>query len=259
MKHVVMFSGGICSWAAARRVSEKHGTADLILLFADTKIEDEDSYRFLEEGAKDVGGELVRIADGRDPWQVFKDVRFLGNSRLDPCSRVLKRDLCDKWMRDHFKPDECRVYLGLDWTEIHRAERAAGRWMPYTAESPMCDKPYMTKMQMIASLATRGIKPPRLYAMGFSHANCGGFCIKAGHGHFATLLRELPARYRYHEGKEQELREHLGADVSILKDRTGGVAKPMTLKTLRERIEARGEVDMFDIGGCGCFNDEEDK
>jgi 3'-phosphoadenosine 5'-phosphosulfate sulfotransferase (PAPS reductase)/FAD synthetase len=63
-----MFSGGVGSWAAARRVVEKHGTEDLVLLFADTLIEDEDTYRFLREAAANVGGQLVEIADGRTPW-----------------------------------------------------------------------------------------------------------------------------------------------------------------------------------------------
>ena len=36
MKHVVMFSGGLSSWAAAKRVAAEHGTDDLVLLFSDT-------------------------------------------------------------------------------------------------------------------------------------------------------------------------------------------------------------------------------
>lgn len=44
-KRVVMFSGGVGSWAAAKRVAERRGTDGLILLFADTKSEDEDTYR----------------------------------------------------------------------------------------------------------------------------------------------------------------------------------------------------------------------
>ena len=51
MQHVVMFSGGAGSWMTAKRVAEKHGTDNLILLFADTLIEDEDLYRFLDEAA----------------------------------------------------------------------------------------------------------------------------------------------------------------------------------------------------------------
>ena len=49
------------------------------------------------------------------------------------------------------------------------------------------------------------------------------------------------------EQKEQELRAFLGKNVSILKD--------LTLKALREKIEAKGQIDMFEIGGCGCFVD----
>lgn len=91
-----MFSGGICSWAAARRVAATYGKENLTLLFADTLIEDEDLYRFLEEASADVGVPVTRVADGRTPWEVFRDNRFIANSRVDICSRVLKREVCDK-------------------------------------------------------------------------------------------------------------------------------------------------------------------
>lgn len=39
MKHVVSYSGGIGSALSAIRVAIRYGTADLILLFADTLIE----------------------------------------------------------------------------------------------------------------------------------------------------------------------------------------------------------------------------
>ncbi len=65
MKHVVMFSGGIGSWMTAKRVADVHGTDDLTLLFADTKMEDEDLYRFLDESAANVGGTLVKVAESR--------------------------------------------------------------------------------------------------------------------------------------------------------------------------------------------------
>ena len=87
-KHIVMFSGGLGSWRAAKRVAAEYGTANLVLLFADTRMEDPDLYRFLHEAAADVGGELVVIAEGRTPWEVFTDVRFLGNSRVDPTYRA---------------------------------------------------------------------------------------------------------------------------------------------------------------------------
>jgi hypothetical protein len=54
--------GGVASWMTAKRVAAMHGTDGLVLLFADTLMEDEDTYRFLEAGAANVGGEFVRLA-----------------------------------------------------------------------------------------------------------------------------------------------------------------------------------------------------
>ena len=86
-------------------------------------MEDEDVYRFLPEAADNVGGQLVTIADGRDVWEVFFDEKMIGNTRVDICSRILKRDLARKWIENKYEPGEVIVYMGIDWTEIHRYER----------------------------------------------------------------------------------------------------------------------------------------
>lgn len=252
-QHVVMYSGGGGSWAAAKRVANEHGTENLTLLFADTLMEDEDLYRFLEESAADVGGQLVCISEGRDVWQVFKDVRYIGNTRIDPCSQVLKRQFMRTWLEENFDPADTVCYLGIDWTELHRHEQAKERWAPWAVESPLCEAPYLSKADIFNAMSKAGIKPPRLYLMGFPHNNCGGFCVKAGQKHFKHLLQVLPERYAYHEAKEQEMREYLGKDVAILRDRRGGTTKPLTLKALRERLENDStDVDELDWGGCGC-------
>ena len=256
MKHIVMFSGGLGSWMAAKVVAEKFGTEDLILLFADTKIEDEDLYRFLHEGAADVGGQLTVIAEGRTPWEVFFDTRFLGNSRVGNCSRVLKREFIRKWIEERYEPDECVMYLGIGAEESQRHDRAAEWWKPYVVKSPLCDPPFYSYGQMKDRLAEAGIQLPRLYELGFAHNNCGGFCVRSGQGQFAHLLKVFPERYAEHEAKEEELREYLEADVSILRDRTGGDLKPLTLKVFRERLaDADKQLDLFDWGGCGCMID----
>lgn len=250
---VVMFSGGVGSWSAARRVADRYGTDGLVLLFADTLIEDEDLYRFLDEAAADIGAPLVRIADGRTIWDVFRDERFLGNSRVDPCSKILKRELLRKWLETNRDPASTVVYLGIDWSEAHRFTSAAARWSPWSAEAPLTEKPYLEKRDELATLRLRGVRPPRLYELGFPHNNCGGGCVKAGHGQFAKLLEILPERYAEWERNEEELRVFLARDVSILKDESGdGRSKPLTLRDLRERIERDQPVDRFDWGGCGC-------
>jgi 3'-phosphoadenosine 5'-phosphosulfate sulfotransferase (PAPS reductase)/FAD synthetase len=257
MRHIVMYSGGIGSWAVAKRVAARDGTEDLILLFADTKTEDEDTYRFLRESAANVGGALVEIADGRMIWEVFRNTRFLGNHRVDPCSRILKRELCDRWLAEHCDPSETVIYLGIDWSESHRFERLRDRRLPWRYEAPLCDPPYLTKRDMHDWATREGLKKQRLYELGAAHANCGGGCVKMGIGGFTRLLRTFPERFAEWEANEEALRQELG-DVSILTDRNGGTRTLLTLRGLRERVEAGYQPDLFAIGGCGCFSDVEE-
>lgn len=254
--HVTMFSSGAGSWAAARRVQdtlmspgERH-----TLLFSDVSMEDEDNYRFLHEAAADVGAELVIVKDGRDIWDVFRDDRFLGNTRLANCSKFLKQKPARAWLDANCTPEDTAIYVGIDWTESHRVPDVEKGYRPYAAFAPLCAPPYLTKDQVLADLRARGIEPPRLYAMGFAHANCGGGCVRAGQGQFAHLLEVMPERYAWWEAKEQEVREHLDKDVAILRDRRGGTLTPLTLRAFRERHEGEPDLtDRDDVGGCGCF------
>jgi hypothetical protein len=258
MKRVVMFSGGAGSWAAAKRVAAQYGTADMTLLFTDTKSEDPDLYRFIYEAARNVGVPLTTIAEGRTVWELFFDEKMMGSSRVDLCSRVLKRELADKWLAEHFTAEDTTVYVGIDWTEEHRILRLAERKKPWRYEAPLCNPPYITKLDIITMLKQQGIEPPRMYGLGFAHNNCFGGCVKAGLGHWANLLRTMPEQYAMHERKEEEFRALVGKDVSILRRQTPQGTFPVTLKQHREELQAGGQCDMFDIGGCGCFSEVPD-
>jgi hypothetical protein len=252
MRHVVNFSGGLCSWLAAKRVADEHGTDRLVLLFADTMMEDHDLYRFLNDAAANIGVPITRIADGRTPWDIFRDNRFLGNARVDKCSQYLKRRLLDEWRADNCDPAETVVYVGLNWDEWHRFERFQARMHPWTVNAPLMSQPLLSKDQMIDVARTEGLRPSRAYEQGFPHDNCGGFCIKAGQAHFALLLRERPDVFAFHEQQEREFRAWIGKDVSILRDRTGGQVRTLTLEALRARIESNQQIDFHEWGGCGC-------
>lgn len=263
MNHLVMFSGGLSSWATGRIVVDRYGAENVTLLFANTRIEDEDLYHFIREASEDLGVPLTVVEDGRTPWQVFEDVKFIGNSGIDPCSRVLKRELLDAYRDLHFKPHNTTVYLGLGWWEAHRIERVKARCAPWRYECPLGERldidPDVLKEMVVAA----GMSLPRMYAEGFSHHNCGGFCIKAGQAQFARLLRWNKPRYLEHENEEQRLRDK-GINGTVLNDRRtvdGKVIRtPLTMRDFRLRLE----YDPFgfnanDEGGCGCAVPGEDE
>lgn len=251
---IVLYSGGALSWAAAMRTIERHGRDNVRLLFTDTSMEDEDLYRFLDDSERQLGVPLIRLKDGRTPWDVFNDEGMLGNARVDLCSRILKREVGQRWLAEH-APGRTLVF-GIDWTESHRLDGLRQRYgdMGYTVEAPMCDPPYLWKAKVFEWMAAEGLTPPRLYAMGFSHNNCGGFCVRAGQSHFAHLLTVMPDRYAQHEAQENALRAKLGKDVAVMVDRRGGgPRRPLTMTTFREQ---NAPHDGFDFGGCGCFIDD---
>src|SRR3990167_6192992 len=125
----------------------------------------------------------------------------------------------------------------------HRLVRAWPRGAPYKCFAPLIEPPFLSKNQIREMAKEAGLTEPRLYAMGFPHNNCGGFCIKAGQAHFKLLLEKLPERYAEHEAEERAFRERENKDVAILRDRRGGSVRPLTLEEFRLRVEAKKATD----------------
>lgn len=270
MRHVVNFSFGESSWATAKIVVQKYGAENVILLFADVRNEDEDTYAWGEAAAANVGARLVRIADGRTPWDVFFDEGMMGSTRADLCSRILKRELLDKWYIENCDPSDVTRYIGLNSEEADRFCRwdAKGkRWRGalhsfaergWLVRAPLCERGTMLSAGEVSAWREReGLWQQRLYREGFPHANCGGECVKQGQTGWLHLLKMRPAAFAKNEANEQEFRRRTGKDVAILRDRSGGTTKPLTLKELRERHEAGREMPLFDWGGCSCFSGSE--
>jgi hypothetical protein len=229
MKRIVQFSGGLASYFAAKRIVERHGAEDVILLFADTLIESDDLYRIMPTYVADVGARFERIADGRTPFDVFKDVRFIGNTQHDPCSQILKRELCRKWIEDRFSPtddilagmvEQAILCVGITWDE-GREDEIRERWKPWQVEFPLCDPPYITKQDMIRETLAKGLEVSRAYTEGFPHDNCGGGCVKAGISQWVHLRKIRPEVFQYWKDGEADAINEIGKDVAILRDRRG--------------------------------------
>lgn len=254
--HIVMYSGGLGSFYTAKHLLEVEKVHP-ILLFADTRMEDRDLYRFLEESARLLNLELVKIQDGRTPWQVFRDVKFIGNTRVDPCSLHLKRQFCDRWIEANFTPQTTVINVGIDMSEAHRIARLAPRKLPWVYQAPLVEAgrflpPVKERIRQVRAM---GIEPPRLYAMGFQHNNCGGFCVKAGLAQFKLLWEQLPNRYDWHVRQERKTRAAVPNARPFLRKTINGTLRYVWLEDYRDWLEHGGELtvdERFDFGGCGC-------
>jgi hypothetical protein len=253
--HLCFISGGLSSFEAARRTVQRYGPDHVELWFADTKSEDPDLYRFLNDCERYLDVPIRRFSDGRNLWDLFDSEGMIGNSGADLCSRILKRELLNSERARRFpNPDEVICVFGFDWTEPHRQERVSQSHKPYACTFPLNDPPHMIKCELAGFVQSIGITPPRLTMMGFPHNNCGGFCVKAGQAHFALLMRTLPRTYGYHEERERQFRSIVGKNVSVLRDRRNGRTTPLTLEEFRLRLQNQPlAFEGDDWGGCGCF------
>ena len=258
-QHVVFFSGGVASYLTARRVIHIFGTRKTVLLFCDTHAEDEDLYRFLRDAAADLDCKLISIDDGRTPWKVFHDERCIGSNFKSPCSRLLKRRIARRWLTQHTDPAATTLYLGLAWYEARRVRPNFNAWLPWHTIFPMTDKPHLDRCEMLAATAASGLRPPRLYELGFEHNNCGGACVKAGKANWRLLLEKLPERYAHHEDQEAALRRKLGRDCSVLTTMSDGRRIPYTLEEFRYHCEENPTpLPDDEWGGCDCMTETDD-
>lgn len=256
MKHVVNYSGGACSFWAAHRVIEKHGTKDVTLLFADTLIEDEDLYAFNEWTAKTLGVPITRVCHGQTPWELFRDRGCVGNSLHPICSVYLKRKPLDLWRKQNCIEMDTVLYLGFEATEFNRVESIRRELPDWKIEAPMCEPPLWDKCKIIDECSKLGFPKQKLYELGFPHNNCGGRCVRAGITHFVHLFKVLPERFLEWEKEEQDtMVDFVKRGITpwtVLKTRRGGITKNLSLKDLRIRIESGEKFSKHDWGGCGC-------
>ncbi len=250
-QHVVQYSGGAGSWAAAMRVAERHGPENLLLLCADTNSEHPDWGEFVTKSAALTGGHLVTLNVGLDIWDLAFQQHMIPNTRVDFCSRILKREPLRRWMDNFLNPRSTISYIGFDWTEEHRLARARPHWEPWVIDAPLLWDPVMDKDDVLRMLEDQGLPMPAAYRTGFPHNNCLKYgCVKGGQAYFKKLHHEFPEAYGRAADLEARFRRVHNKDVAILRDRRGGVTKPLTLTALAEREE----FDTDDWGACSCMS-----
>lgn len=283
---VYLLSGGTSSTLAAFYHRRK-SVSDAIYYFNDTLIEDPDLYRFLVESIyffknKRISKKLAKLVrsipelkpgveislrkssldqifeivhretglireSSIDPWQAFRQEGYIGNTRVDVCSRLLKREPRQRFTKNI----DCKICLGFSWSEIERYEKAL-----------------IYENNLIAPLATdfvdtlalweefhddSKIQKSRMYQMGFPHNNCGGMCVKAGLGQFRLLWEKKPAVYLWHEELMEKVISENPSLKPFLRKTVNGETRYLTLKQYRLEFLEKGEdSNVAPTGGCEC-------
>lgn len=241
MKHVVSISSGVPSAVAAKRVIDCYGSGNTVLVFADTGWEDDDNYRFLADVEAWLNMPIVRLQDGRTPLEVFQQRGLIPNQMHAPCTSTLKLEVIRRYLKTMRTETDITLHIGMDWKDRQkgRLDRPVQSWgeLGIAVEYPLLWEPLELDAQ--ATIRRAGIQPPRMYSMGYSHANCGGRCVKQGKQDWRRTLAHFPERFAEVEAWETAMRQRpQNADYALLRDERGGEMRAMALAELRAETEA---------------------
>ena len=197
---IVFFSGGLSSFAVAHHLKTKFPEDNIVLYFTDTKWEDEDLYRFIDEVSDKLQLPLLKHSEGIDPVRLMIKLKALFSNRFGECSKVLKMRVAKRFIKRNKKPpfetwynkqylkdenfrDNPILYFGIAFGELHRLAPIKANWQPFECDFPLAREFY----EYDDLLALYNIRKPSLYLKGFAHNNCKARCVKAGVGHYKLL------------------------------------------------------------------------
>ena len=206
----VWFSCGAASAAAAYLTLQRYGDDyDVRIINNPIAEEDEDNERFLKDVEAWLGVNIERAINEKYPQASAVDVwerrKFMSGVAGAPCTLHLKKEARQQWEAVN-KPDW--HVLGFTYEEVNRHER----FITTERENvlPVLIDAKMVKADCYMLLRENGIKPPRVYEMGYPNANCIG-CVKATSPTYWNHVREMHPDV-FNERAEQSRR--LGAKLT---------------------------------------------
>lgn len=216
---VCWFSGGITSAVACKKAIELFGKESCVSLFIDTKNEDADTYRFMNDCSKWFGIPIDTISNDKyksiqEVWRKYKGLNFAHGAI---CSSELKREVRLKWQKEH---NYMYQVFGFD---IDETKRAKAFTLNYGDSNPIYPLLLhgLSKKRCIEIVQDAGINIPRAYRLGLHNNNClGTGCVQGGIGYWQKIQRELPELFDKMAEEEHLLTELKGKPVTMLKDQS---------------------------------------
>ena len=186
---VVWFSCGAASAVAAKKTIEKYGDTHIIrVVNSPIKEEDSDNLRFKSDVQKWLGIEIESAINKNYPdcsaVTVWNKRNYMCGIKGAPCTVQLKKEARYQWEADN-KAD----YHVLGFTAEERGRFDRFKLMERGNALPILIHLGITKQDCISILLEAGIKPPRIYELGYPNANCIG-CVKATSSTYWNLVRK---------------------------------------------------------------------
>lgn len=218
---IAWWSGGITSAVACLWAVQTF--KNVVVVFQDTKNEDDDTYRFLKDCEKLYSQPIELISRiGRD-YKSIEDVWFrfqsLAVAHGAICSTVLKREVREAYQ--DLKTDYAQVF-GFDKNERGRHIAMRRNYPEINVFSPLVDLG-LSKADCARMFIKMGIKPPVAYTLGFQNNNClKTGCVRGGIGYWQKYREVFPDRFDRMAEREHALTNLKGEPVTICKDQSKG-------------------------------------
>jgi len=203
----------IVSWfscGAASAVATKLIKPDVIA-YCEVGSEDVDNMRFKVdcENWFDQKITLLRNDKYKDTWDVWEKRRYISGIAGAPCTSELKI----KPRLDFQLPDDIHVFgYTADSNDMKRAEALRKNWPELNIITPLIDKG-LNKKACLSMIESAGIKPPKVYALGFPNANCIPCCKSQSPSYWALIRKEFPIEFE----RMNKLSRDLGAKLVRIK------------------------------------------
>lgn len=201
----VWFSCGAASAVAAKLTLEQYGdTCNVLILNNPVIEEDSDNIRFLKDVEQWLGISIQTVTNHKYPSCSAVDVwnkrQFMSGTHGAPCTLELK-----KQARQQFEMDN-----DIDWHVLGFTSEEEGRFCNFQENERMNTLPVLieagiSKADCYMLLQEAGVKPPRIYELGYPNANCIG-CVKATSPTYWNHVRKMhPGIFKERSDQSREI------------------------------------------------------
>lgn len=230
----VWFSCGAASAVAAYLTLQKYGGTHTVRIINNPIAEeDTDNRRFLDDVQEwlqhDIEFAINRKYPSASCVDVWEKRKFMSGTHGAPCTMHLKKEARQQWEVDN-SPDY--HVLGFTVEEKDRHDRFVITERDNVL--PVLIDAKMTKADCYMMLQQHGIRPPRIYKLGYPNANCIG-CVKATSPTYWNHVRKMhPEVFAERAEQSRELGAKLVRvrNVRIFLDELDPTAKGQPMKNL---------------------------